>query len=261
MPKINSNQSFPSCLEQLAAINWQTNLASPDSARFAWGIATGKDADDVLSRASHALQVHGRTVLPAANAKSPDKKETKARGESIEREWQRPEADGVYSIRPGEVVAVKTADCLPILFSANGPLPFAMAIHAGWRGFCAGIIAEGLDQAATNGISPANLSVIIGPAISAHRFEIGPEVLDALIAHSGPAMAAQFTQKGVADRWHADLQTAAAIDLMKHGIKPQNITVVRVCTFESGLPSYRREGKGCGRLVSWVETRLNNAAT
>jgi YfiH family protein len=261
MPKINSNQSLPSCLEQLAAINWQTKLASPDSAPFAWGIATGKNADDILSRASHALQVHGRTVIPATEARSPEKRETGARGENGATEWQRPEADGVYSIRPGEVVAVKTADCLPILFSATGPLPFAMAIHAGWRGFCAGIIEEGLDQAGRNGISPTDLTVIIGPAISAHRFEIGPEVLDALIAHSGPAMAAQFTQKGVADRWHADLQTAAAIDLIKHGIKPQNITVVRVCTFESGLPSYRREGKGCGRLVSWVETRLNSAAT
>lgn len=261
MPKINLNQSVPSSLDQLAAMNWQTKLASPHSAPFTWGIATGKDADDILSRASHALQVHGRTVLPATNAQSPDKRQTGARGVSGETEWQRPEADGVFSIRPGEVVAVKTADCLPILFSATGLLPFSMAIHAGWRGFCAGIIDEGLNQAARNGISPADLSVVIGPAISTHRFEIGPEVLDALIDHSGPAIAAQFMQKGVSDRWHADLQTAAVIDLMKHGVKPQNMTVVRVCTFESGLPSYRREGKGCGRLVSWVETRLNSAAT
>lgn len=249
MPKINLTQPLPSALDQLAAVNWQTKLASSPSDRFGWGITTGKEADDTLSRAAHVLQVHGRTVLPATAA------------QSHERAGQRPEADGLFSISPGDVVAVKTADCLPILFSATGPLPFAMAIHAGWRGFCAGIIEEGLNQATKNGISPADLSVVIGPAISAHHFEIGPEVLAALVTHSGIQQAARFTQKGVADRWHADLQTAAVIDLMKHGIQPQNITVVRVCTFESGLPSYRRDGKGCGRLVSWVETRLNSAAT
>ena len=261
MPKINLSRPLPSFLDQLAGINWQTKLESLPSERFAWGIDTGKDADDILSRASHVLQVHGRTVLPATDEQFPGKKQTEAIGKIGEQEWQRPEADGVFSIRPGEVVAVKTADCLPILFSATGLLPFSMAIHAGWRGFCAGIIGEGLNQAATNGISPADLAVVIGPAISAHRFEIGPEVLAALVGHSGIEQAARFTQKGVADRWHADLQTAAVIDLMKHGVQPQNITVVRVCTFESGLPSYRREGKGCGRLVSWVETRLNSAAT
>lgn len=136
-----------------------------------------------------------------------------------------------------------------------------MAIHAGWRGFCSGILAEGMQQAILNGINPSDLQVVIGPTISAQYFEIGPEVLGALIAHSGEEKTAFFTHKGVADRWHADLQTGAVLELLSLGIQRQKISVVRICTYASEFPSYRREGKGCGRIVSWVETKANKATT
>ena len=243
-----------SVFDLLEAVTWHKDLASAPLGAFSWGIATGKAADDVLARATHVVQVHGNAVIAASEIHS-------NHDEKPKNPASRPNADGVYSAKSGQILAVKTADCLPVLFSANGAKAFAMAIHAGWRGFCAGILAEGLRQAALNGIASENMSVIIGPAISGQRFEVGPEVLAALMDHSGPEEAALYTHKGLFDRWHADLQTGAVLELLRLGIKPQNITVVRVCTYESKLPSYRREGKGCGRLVSWVETRANKAAT
>jgi YfiH family protein len=226
-----------SILNQIGAVAWHQKLSPGDPGIPVWGIATGPESDTVLSRSAHAVQVHGRTVLPATAVVNPT----------------RPEADGIFSTSVDQVVAVKTADCLPLLFSAKkNQGPFAMAIHAGWRGFCAGIIGEGIRQANGQGMKPEGMRVVIGPAICAHHFEIGPEVVEALTRHSGSTQAANFISKGKGDRWHADLQTAAVVDLLESGFSPGDIEVVRVCTFESDLPSYRREGKGCGRLVSWV---------
>lgn len=223
-------------LRLLADVSWHADHGFTGFTGTAWGIASGAEADDKLSRSAHAVQIHGRLVIPAGAVANPD----------------RPEADGIFTTTPGQMVAVKTADCLPVLFSSKGEAPFAMAIHAGWRGFCAGILREGIKQARTRGIEPGSMRVMVGPAICSRHFEIGPEVVDALLAHSGEALAATFLSKGKADRWHADLQTAAVLDLLDAGFHTRDIHVVRVCTFESDFPSYRRDGKGCGRLVSWI---------
>ncbi len=215
-------------------VSWHGVLPPEGPGAPVWGIATGATADDILSRSAHAVQIHGRAVLAASETSS------------------KSEGDGIFTTTPDQMVAVKTADCLPLLFYAKTGNPFAMAVHAGWRGFAAGIIEEGVRQATRAGIAASSMRVTIGPAICAHHFEIGPEVVDALVAHSGESAAMNFLSKGKGDRWHADLQTAAVIDLIALGFNPADIEVVRMCTFESKLPSYRRDGKGCGRLVSWV---------
>ena len=218
----------------IAAASWHGDLSGGDPQRRLWGVDTGAAAEEILSRSRHVVQIHGRTVLAADEISG------------------KTEADGIFTTIPDTVVAVKTADCLPLLFSAKAGKPLAMAIHAGWRGFCAGIIQEGVRQATSAGAKMSSMRVTIGPAICAHHFEIGPEVVAALVAHSGENAAMNYLSKGKGDRWHADLQTAAVIDLIGLGFNPADIEVIRLCTFEAKLPSYRRDGKGCGRLVSWV---------
>lgn len=165
-------------------------------------------------------------------------------------------ADGVYHFGapPCEqplTIGVQTADCLPILISAAGV--GIMALHGGWRGLASGILQVGLDKFALEGVSAGQLLLELGPCISQHRFEVGPEVVDELYAAGGHEQARLLSlNKGVADRWHVDLQLVALGVLAQAGIEPRNISVLRECTFDgvATWPSYRRQGKEAGRLWS-----------
>lgn len=81
-------------------------------------------------------------------------------------------ADGVYTSVPGQVCAVLTADCLPVLLCNRSGTQVA-AVHAGWRGLAAGILGHAVrcfDGA------PHDLMVYFGPAIGPTHFEVGMDV-------------------------------------------------------------------------------------
>ncbi|HET8816548.1 MAG TPA: laccase domain-containing protein, partial [Pseudidiomarina sp.] len=81
-------------------------------------------------------------------------------------------ADAIYSNLPQSVCAVLTADCLPILLATPDGQEIA-AIHAGWRGLAAGIVAETCRRFH----SPlCDIIAYIGPAISQSAFEVGDDV-------------------------------------------------------------------------------------
>src|SRR5690606_14461075 len=52
---------------------------------------------------------------------------------------ERPEADASITRTPGKVLAIRTADCLPVVFAARDGSEVAAA-HAGWRGLSAGVL-------------------------------------------------------------------------------------------------------------------------
>lgn len=161
------------------------------------------------------------------------------------------EADGIFSAAKGTRVAVKTADCVPVLLHADGGA--AAAVHAGWRGLTGGILANGVGVLRPFG----RIRAAIGPAISRERFEVGIEVIDALYGSpSGlsSAEASLCTAKGKGDRWHADLAAAAVFALVNAGVHPEDIDVLQACTVteSSAWYSFRREGKGVGSNWSWV---------
>jgi len=166
-----------------------------------------------------------------------------------------PEADGVYTSERGVSCGVQTADCLPVLFHSQRR-PFAAAVHAGWRGLTAGVLAEAVAIYRNMG-SPADLLVGIGPAISLARFEVGPEVVAAIRQGTlglHPEQSAHVLTKGLRDRWHVDLATAAGLHLNNLGIPAEQIYIMRSCTWEEEARwySFRREGRGCGMNISWI---------
>lgn len=165
-------------------------------------------------------------------------------------------ADGVYTRIPRLCIAVKTADCVPLLI-ADSQRRLAIAVHAGWRGLTAGIIVQAIARAKTLGINPSQLVAAIGPCIRTERFEVGPEVVEAL---HRPACGLTTTQaalsmvKGYADRWHIDLQTASAFILLNQGLRPECIDVLQICTYSNPeWHSARREGAGFGSNWSWLQ--------
>lgn len=90
------------------------------------------------------------------------------------------EADGHVTARPGVLLTVTTADCVPV-FVANPVRRVVGLLHAGWRGVAAGVVEEGIGvMHASFGSSPGDLSVHLGPAICGGCYEVGPEVFGAL---------------------------------------------------------------------------------
>jgi YfiH family protein len=124
-----------------------------------------------------------------------------------------PEADGSMTRLPGQVCAVLTADCLPVLLCDAAGRHVA-AVHAGWRGLAAGILEQAVT--ALRAAGARELLAWLGPAISGPAYEVGAEVRDAFLA-SQPASATAFTPTRPG-HWHLDLYTAARQRLTAAGV-------------------------------------------
>lgn len=224
----------------LAAAHYTKDLPSAPMAFGSWGIVgIGEDPPPC-----HMLkQVHGVDIVEAQEKSSPSSLEPL-------------QGDGLFSKKIGEKIAVQTADCLPILASGHSGCG---AVHAGWRGLAAGILGTLTEVFRRSDQGLSEVDVILGPCISSAKFEVGPEVPEAF--ESGPVALPTggldlCLSKGIRDRWHIDLGTLALLQLSQLGYDPSRITVVRSCTFENAnrWPSYRRDGKKSGRIISWVSS-------
>jgi YfiH family protein len=178
-------------------------------------------------------QVHGKQVVAADLVDAP------------------PEADASVSRTAGQVCAVLTADCLPVLFASTGGNEVGAA-HAGWRGLLDGVLEATI--AAMHG-APESLLAWLGPAIGPTAFEVGPEVREAFLERAGaaeaPTAACFRDAPGRAGHSHADLYSLARIRLAAAGIT--RIYGGECCTFrEAGrFYSYRRDGV-TGRMASVI---------
>lgn len=153
-------------------------------------------------------------------------------------------ADAVYTAVPGQVCAVMTADCLPVLFASRRGDEVAAA-HAGWRGLCAGVLENTLKQFRC---PPEELIAWFGPAIGPDTFEVGAEVRAAFVAEN-PATAAAF--RAVGSKYMADIYQLARLRLQAAGV--QNTYGGGRCTLTEpeNFFSFRREGT-TGRLATLI---------
>jgi polyphenol oxidase len=149
-----------------------------------------------------------------------------------------PEADGSVSRVPGNVCAVLSADCLPVLF-ADRRGGVVAAAHAGWRGLASGVL-----EAAVGSMRAEQAEVLawLGPAIGPSAFEVGADV-HAAFCDRDPGASACFvaTRQG---KWHADLYALARRALARAGVDATAIHGGGRCTYgEPGaFYSYRRGG-------------------
>lgn len=162
------------------------------------------------------------------------------------------EADGIVCREPGLAVAVVTADCLPLLVAT--PSGAVAAIHAGWRGLAAGVIAAGIDALA--GIADdADLAVaVIGPHIGASCYEVDAPVVRALEARFGDAVA-QTLRETRPGHHEIALAPLASLDLVRAGLAPERVAIFDdACTMcdANRFHSYRRDGPDAGRLFHYV---------
>jgi len=125
-------------------------------------------------------------------------------------------ADAAFAITPGAVCCVLVADCLPVLLATADGRGVAAA-HAGWRGLAGGVIQNTVTALRTAlGDNSAPLLAYLGPAIGPSRFEVGPEVLDAM-QQSLPDAASAFTDHAPG-KLRADLFALARQALAQVGV-------------------------------------------
>lgn len=121
-------------------------------------------------------------------------------------------ADASYTDATGVVLAVLTADCLPLLVCSVDGAEIA-AIHAGWRGLAAGAIEAALARFRA---PRERLLAWLGPAIGAASYEVGVEVRDALVTRD-PSTEIAFTPTRPG-HWHCDLSALARRRLAAGGV-------------------------------------------
>jgi YfiH family protein len=167
-----------------------------------------------------------------------------------------PAGDAIVSNVPGTTLAVVVADCVPILIvDPRGGA--AAAVHAGWRGTCAGVAGAAVDaMRSTWGTQPADLWAAIGPSIGPADYQVGDSVLEEFRqAGHGEAGERWFT-RGPAGRLRLDLWRANIDQLAGAGLRPERIFAAGLSTaaHPRWLESYRRDGAAAGRLVAAIAT-------
>lgn len=172
-------------------------------------------------------QVHGGVVVPAPWAEPPH-------------------ADGSLTQRAGELLAIETADCLPVLIVDPSNLRVAAA-HAGWRGTVAKVAQHAVEALVSLGSDPKQLRVALGPSIGPCCYEVGPDVEEAF----GPA-GSRFLERKASGRSHLDVAEANRTQIEEAGVLPSHIDKVNLCTRcrEDLFFSYRRDGAYAGRMIS-----------
>jgi len=191
-----------------------------------------------------------------------------------------PAADAVATRRPGLLLSVQTADCVPILFADTARRAVA-AVHAGWRGTLARVAAKTLGRMRLEfGTRPQDVVAALGPAIGRCCYEVGPEVAQAFAAQfaaavewfDGPfARLAEGQEPNPLpwltmmppghqpdpERVKLDLRAANRWQLLDAGVSPRRIAVSTLCTAcrTDLLFSYRREGAGTGRMMAVIGMR------
>ena len=164
-------------------------------------------------------QVHGTTVI-------------------VEPADDEPTADAAITATPGVVLAILTADCLPVLFCADDGSEVGIA-HAGWRGLAAGVLENTIAAMQT---PPDNLLAWLGPAAGPDAYEVGEDVRDAFVSRDRAAQAMFIpTRPG---HWRINLYGLAILRLMDAGMPRMSIHGGDLCTISDPqrFYSHRRDG-------------------
>ena len=204
----------------------QGNYRLPELDEFAWLVyGFGTRSSSPPESLATLKQIHSDIVVPADGR-------TGCLGQG----------DALITNTPGRSVAVKTADCLPILL-VDAENRAVAAVHAGWRGTVRQIVCRAADSMRRHfGTCPADIRAVIGPGIGSCCYEVGPEV------------AAEFGRSG---RAYVDLAAENRRQLVTAGVPEAHIYSAGLCTQcrADDFWSYRREKEGAGRMFSFVGIR------
>ncbi len=246
-PWIEADWPVPPGVHALTTLRRGAGVSKPPFDTFNLGLRNGDALADALEnrRQLGALlglpsppcwlrQVHGTQVMRFDAASAAD---------------DEPEADAAVTATRGVVLAILTADCLPVVFAARDGLEVAAA-HAGWRGLAAGVLEATLAAMAS---APGDVIAWLGPAAGPQAYEVGAEVFDAFVSDdAGAETAFAATRPG---HWKVDLYALTRRRLVAAGMDLADIHGGDRCTITEAdaFFSHRRDGVS-GRLatLAWI---------
>lgn len=215
----------------LARVYRSDALANLDWLDHGFGTRSSVDWPNTTSLAT-VRQIHSNRVIVA--------REAGALGEG----------DALITNVPGVALAIRTADCLPILMADIKSRAVA-AVHAGWRGTALEIVVETLQAMAREyGTISENVVIAIGPGIGSCCYEVGSDV-----AREFSAWFPEF--QNLADGpVNLDLAEANLRQMRRNGGMAGQIDASALCTrcLAEHFHSYRRDREAAGRMVSaiWI---------
>ncbi len=190
----------------------------------------------------YARQIHGKRVLLAGRS-----------GTKIRRP-----ADGFAAFSPGCMLLIFTADCLPV-FIYDGAKGHTAITHCGWKGAYKEIAANAVRKLRKRGSASRDLKVILGPCIRECCYEVDAPFIKRFAGKYGKT--GLYRKKG---KNYFSLADIVKLQLKKLGIPARNIKDTKECTCcqPERYFSYRRDGKGTGRMVSgiMIEARKDGGA-
>jgi len=239
---LDADWPAPPGVRALSTMRHGLGVSKPPFDAFNLGARCGDDPEAV---AENRRQLDAALVLP-----SPPRWLRQVHGIGVAREpgFDEPEADAAVTSMPGTVLAILTADCLPVVFAARDGDEIGAA-HAGWRGLGAGVLKATVAAMET----PADhLVAWLGPAAGPQAYEIGEEVFDAFVSgDAGAAAAFAPTRPG---HWKVDLHALARRRLAAIGVT--DVHGGGLCTISDPFRffSHRRDQRS-GRIatVAWIE--------
>jgi YfiH family protein len=207
-------------------------------------------------------QMHGADVFTVAQAEAP---------RQTADEWAA--ADASVSNHPSLAVSVRVADCVPVLL-ADRRTGAVAAIHAGWRGAAAGVIAATVGRMSSAFSSaPSDLIAAVGPSIGPCCYRVGPELREVFVlaryradrldqwfrpfppvtARRGVPGSDPASHDGRPPAW-LDMWRTVEDLLADAGLQAHNIHAARVCTscYRETFHSYRVDGPNAGRMVGVI---------
>jgi polyphenol oxidase len=170
-------------------------------------------------------QVHGADVHLADRARDGD---------------ELPVADALVSRTPGLVLAIQTADCAPILF-CDAKAGVAAAAHAGWRGAVGGVIEATLEAMVRLGADPQSTLAAVGPCLMQPSFEVGPDLVEAVLECS-PWAEGMFAS-GAGDRSQFDMQGYIAGRMTRAGVRQTELVAEDTMSQPGVYFSHRRDSR------------------
>ena len=264
--RVDASAPFPANVRAFTTLRHGAGSSAAPFDTFNLGNFRGGDGDDPVAVARNRAelverfalpsvpwwlkQVHGTVVARFEAAGEPPSQPSPASGGE-------PEADASVTSIPGVVLAILTADCLPVVCAAKDGRELAAA-HAGWPGLSNGMLEATLAAMRT---PPAGLVAWIGPCAGPQRYEVGRNVFDAFVAQDAGAEAAFAPTRP--EHWLADLPALARRRLVAAGMAAADIHGGDLCTISDPTRffSHRRDGRS-GRIatIAWIESRQERLA-